>query len=80
MITRPINYRYYNYYKWNKAKHEPYDYEKQGLLNKIMSRRILNTNNESLKIILNYLEYSLVFLMKYTDNLKYFKDVHWKNR
>jgi hypothetical protein len=33
-----------------------------------------------LRILLNYLESSLVFLMKYVDVLKNFKNIHWKNR
>ena len=45
-----------------------------------MSNSILNTTNPALKIILQYVESSLIFVMKYIDVLKNFKNIHWKNR
>lgn len=77
---RPIGSRTFNYYKWETEKYAPYNYERNGLLNKIMSNRIINSENESLKIILTYIEDSFIFLMKYVDRLKNFKNIHWKNR
>lgn len=67
-------------YKWERVKNSPYDYEKNGLLKHILSNRIVNTKNDALKIILQCYETSLVFLMKYVDELKNFKNVYWKNR
>lgn len=72
--------RYKHYQHWENVKNAPYDYERYGLLNKIVSNRIYNTTNECLKIILNYYEKSLVFVMKYVDRLKHFKNPYWKNR
>jgi hypothetical protein len=72
--------RYKHYQHWENVKNAPYDYERYGLLNKIVSNRIYNTTNEYLKIILNYYEKSLVFVMKYVDRLKHFKNPYWKNR
>lgn len=72
--------RYKHYQHWENVKNAPYDYERYGLLNKILSNRIYNTTNEYLKIILNYYEKSLVFVMKYVDRLKHFKNPYWKNR
>lgn len=72
--------RYKHYQHWENTKNTPYDYERYGLLNKIVSNRIYNTTNESLKVILNYYEKSLVFVMKYVDRLKHFKNPYWKNR
>lgn len=80
MEVRDNGMRFDKYYKWEKVKHSPYDYKRNGLLNKIMSNSILNTTNPALKIILQYVESSLVFVMKYTDVLKNFKNIHWKNR
>lgn len=72
--------RFNEYYKWEIVKRKPYDYTKNGLLQHIMSPAIVNTNNSILKSLLNFVETSLVFAMKYTDVLKNFKNVHWKNR
>ena len=72
--------RYKHYQYWENVKNAPYDYERYGLLNKIMSNRIYNTTNEALKVILSYYERSLIFVMKYVDRLKHFKNPYWKNR
>ena len=45
-----------------------------------MSPTIVNTTNPILKQLLNYVETSLIFVMKYIDILKNFKNPHWKNR
>lgn len=72
--------RFKNYYLWEDRKNMPYDYSREGLLKHIMSPVILNTKNNTLKMLLNYVETSLIFVMKYTDILKNFKNIHWKNR
>lgn len=72
--------RYKNFYRWESVKNEGYDYEREGLIKRLMSSRIINTNNKVLKIILDYYETSLVFLMRYVDILKNFKNPCWKNR
>ena len=56
------------------------DYEKYGIFANIMSRKIVESKNVILQSILNFCEKSLLYLIKYTDELKHFKDVHWKNR
>ena len=80
MEIRTNGTRYANYSKWNKTKNEPYDYAKNGLLNKILSHKITETDNHILKTILSFYEKSFIFLMKYVDVLKNFKNYHWKNR
>jgi hypothetical protein len=80
MEIRNNGTRFYNYDKWENIKHCPYNYVKHGLLTHIMSNQIANTTNPTLKIILQYVESSLFFVMKYTDILKNFKNIHWKNR
>lgn len=72
--------RFKNYYLWEDKKNMPYDYSREGLLKYIMSPVILNTKNPALKTLLNYIESSMIFVMKYTDILKNFKNIHWKNR
>lgn len=80
MEIRNNGTRFYNYDKWECIKHAPYNYVKNGLLNHIMSKQIVNTTNPVLKIILQFVESSLFFVMKYIDILKNFKNIHWKNR
>ena len=80
METRANGTRYINYKLWNKTKNEPYDYENKGLLKRLMSRVIVESENQVTQTILNYYEKSLIFLMKYVDELKNFKNYHWKNR
>jgi hypothetical protein len=80
MEIRNNGTRYINYDKWEIVKHTPYNYVKYGLLKHIMSKQIVNTTNPALSIILQFVESSLFFVMKYTDILKNFKNIHWKNR
>jgi hypothetical protein len=80
MEVRNNGTRFINYNAWEVVKNEPYDYAKNGLLRHIMSPAIVNTNNGVLKVILQFVESSLIFVMKYTDVLKNFKNIHWKNR
>jgi hypothetical protein len=80
MEIRNNGSRFANYDNWEIKKYMPYNYIKNGLLNHIMSKPIVNTNNPALKILLQFVESSLFFVMKYTDILKNFKNIHWKNR
>ena len=80
MEVRNNGTRFNNYDQWSVVKHTSYNYTKNGLLNHIMSPAIVNTNNNVLRIILQFVESSLMFVMKYTDILKNFKNIHWKNR
>ena len=80
MEVRSNGTRFCEYRQWEDVKHAGYDYAKNGLLRHIMSPAIINTTNNSLKILLQFVETSLMFVMKYTDILKNFKNIHWKNR
>lgn len=80
MEARSNGMRFIEYRKWEDTKNTPYDYAKDGLLKHIMSPSIVNTSNTILKHLLNYVESSLMFVMKYTDILKNFKNPHWRNR
>lgn len=80
MEVRNNGTRFIEYRQWENTKHQPYDYAKDGLLKYIMSPAIVNTTNPALKTLLQYVETSLMFVMKYTDILKNFKNTHWKNR
>lgn len=74
------NTRYSNYYKWENRKNEDYNYERDGLLQHIMSGVIVKTTNSLTRYFLNFYEYSIIFLLKYVDILKNFKNIHLNNR
>lgn len=80
MEARNNGTRYIEYNKWENTKYQPYNYTANGLLNKIMSISIVETKNPALKILLRYMEDSFIFVMKYIDILKNFKNTHWRNR
>lgn len=80
MEIRSNGARFENYYKWEIVKNTAYDYTKHGLLKYIMSPIIVDTNNATLKVLLQYVESSFIFVMKYIDILKNFKNIHWTNR
>ena len=71
---------YYNYCKWERKKHSPYDYERNGLLNKLLSHKIVESENHALQYLLNYIEKSFVILMKYTERMQNFKHYAYSNR
>lgn len=76
----PNGFQFVNYVNWNKVKNGEYDYARYGLLARVMSRTIINTNNPLTKKFLQFYEDSIIFILKYVDILKHFKDIHWKNR
>ena len=80
MDIKPNGTRYYEYKQWDTEKYAPYDYERHGLIKHLLSPSITNTNNVTTRIILTFYEKSLIFLMKYVDRLKHFKDISWRNR
>jgi hypothetical protein len=80
MIYNTNGTRFRYDYAWENVKNAPYDYEKHGLLKHLMSNRIVNTTNKPLRIIVQFFETSLIFLMRYVDELKNFKNPYWKNR
>ena len=80
MQYRDNGVRYKDYCLWGDRKSAPYDYERYGILQHTMSSIIVNSKNPILKFVLNYYEKSIIFMLKYIDRLKNFKNYHWKNR
>ena len=61
------------------SNNQAYDYERYGLLNKVLPKVIYETKNTSTKAVLRFVEYILVWLMKYVDDLKNFKNWNYKD-
>lgn len=80
MEYRENGSRYDNYCLWDDVKNSEYDYKRKGLVQYIMSSKIVNSENHILRTILSYFEQSIIFVLKYVDRLKHFKNYHWKNR
>jgi hypothetical protein len=80
MISNPLGTRYKHFDLYEKKLHQPYDYQKYGLINRIISHKIVNSKNEVLQRILMYYEQSFIFVMKFVDRLKHFKNYNWVNR
>lgn len=72
--------RFKNYSSYEIQKNRPYDYANKGLLNRLVSRRISCTTNPILKYVLQFVEQSLIFQMKYVDMLQNVFNYNWKNR
>jgi hypothetical protein len=80
MEYRENGTKYKDYCLWGDRKISPYDYERHGLLKHIMSNKIVSSQNSILQFVLSYYEKSIIFLLKYIDRLKHFKNYHAKNR
>ena len=80
MIYNENGNRYKEYYKWGNNKKLEYDYENEGILKHLMSPSIVNSQNHILVVLKTYYEKCIIFLLKYVDRLKHFKNYHWKNR
>lgn len=78
MEFRPIGTRYEYLESYNVTKHKPYNYKRYGLLNKLFPKVIYETKNKSTKTVLDFLEQMTIFLLKYVDILKYFKNPCFK--
>ena len=72
--------RYNNYILWENRKHMPYDYARDGLLNKVLSNKIYNNKNIILKNILNIYEVTIVNILKTVDILNNYKNFLYRNR
>jgi hypothetical protein len=80
MTQQPNGEAFKDYKLWEIIKQPPYDYEREGLVGHIISKPLAETDNPVLQFVLKFYESSIVFLLKYIDELKHFKDIHWKNR
>lgn len=80
MIVLDNGHRYRKYSGYAKELNTPYDYEKNGLLNRLMSHKIVESKSPILKMMYNFYEKSLIFLLKQVDIIKHYKDIAWRNR
>ena len=79
MEIRPIGSRRKYIKNYEVSNNQAYDYERYGLLNKVLPKVICETKNTSTRAVLRFVEYILVWLMKYVDDLKNFKNWNHKD-
>jgi len=80
METHSNNHRFYNYNAWENKLHQPYDYERNGLLKYILSHKLVESKNTTFQYLLKYIENSLIIVMKFAERLQHFKDPAYSNR
>lgn len=80
MQYRENGTRYFDYTRWEEKKYDAYNYERDGLLKHIISHKIIESKNPILQSVLLYYEKSIIFILKYIDRLRHFKNYHAKNR
>ena len=73
-------HRFRNYDEFEHLLNQPYNYAKEGLLKHLISHKIIESKNRVLQYMLRFVDYSFTHLLKYTDELRYFKNYLWKNR
>lgn len=79
MEIRPIGSRRRYIKNYEVSNNQAYDYERYGLLNKALPKVICETKNTSTRAVLRFVEYILVWLMRYVDDLKNFKNWNYKD-
>lgn len=58
--------------------HEPFNYKKNGLLKQMLPKVITGTKNSTTKLVLEFVEHAMLFLISYVDELKNFKNPNFR--
>lgn len=77
MEYRMIGTKYENINQHDIIKHKPYAYKK-NFLKQLLPAVITSTTNKTTKLVLDFVEQSMLFLISYVDELKHFKNPHFK--
>ena len=78
MEHRENGIRYKNYSKWDNLKNNGYDYKNNGLIQHILSHKIVESKNTALQAMLSFYEGSIIKVLNYIDYLKHFKNYQSK--
>lgn len=58
-------------------RHQPYDYRKKGILNRLISPVIMNTKNTTTRMVIQFVETVAQFLVEYVGELRNFKNPYY---
>lgn len=78
MEYRTPGTKYQNIGQHDMTMHKPFDYKKHGLLKQMLPKVITNTKNSTTKLVLEFVEHAMIFLISYVDELKNFKNPHFR--
>lgn len=80
MIVLDNGHRYKKFKEYARELNTPYDYGKNGLLNKMVTGKISRSKSPILRVMYDFYERSLIFLLQQVDVIAHYKDIAWKNR
>jgi hypothetical protein len=80
MIVKTNGTKFEDYRLYETQLNRPYDYAHDGLLKNLMSRRIIKSKNTFLQYMLQVVEQSLIFQLKYVDKLQNVFNYNLSNR
>ena len=72
--------RFESFREWDVTHNLEYDYAHEGIVKRIVSKPIAKTDNPILKIVLQFYDSAITYMLKSIDILKNFKNIHSKNR
>ncbi len=75
-IKNSLTYRTDRYKLFNKTGDNKYDYEREGILKRVMPK-LLFSGNSVFVTFLQLIDVRFIMLMKYIDKLKHFKHITW---
>ena len=78
MEYRASGTKYQNIGQHDIVMHKPFNYKKYGLLKQLLPKVITNTTNTTTRLVLDFVEHSMLFLISYVDELKNFKNPNFK--
>ena len=78
MEYRTPGTKYQNSGQYDLTMHKPFDYKKHGLLKQMLPKVITNTKNSTTKLVLEFVEHAMLFLISYVDELKNFKNPNFR--
>ena len=73
-IKQSTNYRYQDFKQYNIDGNNKYDYEKNGILNKVLPK-ILFKGNSVFVTFLQLIDLRIILMFKYIDQLQKFKHI-----
>lgn len=72
--------RFDEYRNYEELLHTPYEYKKHGLMNKLISKNIIDSKNRALRLIITLYDQTFFYLLSKVDRLKNFKNWLSRNR
>lgn len=72
-------WRWREYYLFNDEQNLPYDYERKGLLVKLLPKAFTQSKNKVFQAVLGIIERPSVFILKMIDVVANFRSINYRN-